>query len=280
MSEEDRSGFISKFIRCISKGGSESRIRGYEEAIIEDLEDYLKEENFYDLPTTEIVKIIRESQITDEDLLDEIFQKTKEAKGEESILLLNLIDPEEMGLHECVKIISMFGVCPIFKRLDDTYQESMSLPEVDYEEKYKKVKEENERLKLLLEEEDEEEEEEEEKEEEEEEDCEEEERVRERETRVNPPIKIFLQKKTQPMPPLPNHEGREAEPRRNRFGFNNERFIRYATEEENEEEYQEKEEEEERAPKPQGFYIPPFKLHKRTQPPPPPPRRPKYIFGE
>ena len=152
MSEEEgnksfETAIISKLIVLLRNGGPEDKIRKIEELIVDDLKNFVDVDRFYDLPITEIVKLLRSIELVDEQLLAKVFKKAQEVKGDESILLLNFINPQDTDFHECVKIISEFDVCPLFKHLKETYDEEMKLTVVDFEGKYNESLEEIKKLK-------------------------------------------------------------------------------------------------------------------------------------
>ena len=67
----------------------------HEEVVVEWIEEFVKEENFHELPTIEILKIIGKSKIENVELLCEVISRTTADKREESILFLNFIKREE-----------------------------------------------------------------------------------------------------------------------------------------------------------------------------------------
>ena len=49
------------FTSLLKEGGNKYKIEEFEELIIADLEDYVKREDFFELPTNEILKIVEKS---------------------------------------------------------------------------------------------------------------------------------------------------------------------------------------------------------------------------
>ena len=56
------SALISKLKTLLEKGGSEKKVEAYEDVIIEDVNEFLGEEHFYELPTNEIIKIVKKKR--------------------------------------------------------------------------------------------------------------------------------------------------------------------------------------------------------------------------
>ena len=81
---------ISKLKTLIREGGSKDEIEKIKDAIAEEIEENVKEESFYELPTNEILKIIGKSEIEDFKLLYEVIPRISVSKGEWPILLLLL----------------------------------------------------------------------------------------------------------------------------------------------------------------------------------------------
>ena len=110
---------ISSLSNLISE--NKGAIKEIEDEIIESFDIFAKEKRFYKLPTDEILKIVEKSAIKDVKLLYEVISMMCENKGDESVLLLNIIDPEEMSLDECIEVISRFVRCQICKRTGELY---------------------------------------------------------------------------------------------------------------------------------------------------------------
>ena len=111
-----------------------------EDDMIDNIDETIKDKNFYNLPIKVILKIIKESDITDEKLLNTVAKKMNSYKNEEAILLLNVIDPVQLDLKGCINIISNFKKCPICKKLGFLHEEENNLTEKDYEDEVKKLK--------------------------------------------------------------------------------------------------------------------------------------------
>ena len=137
---------IPKLKTLLNEGGSKEKIEGFEEVIGEEIEEYVEEELFYELPTKEILKIIDKSSIEDIELISTIITRMRENKQEESTLLLNVIKSNETTLDECIQILSKFEHCPICKRTSDLFHENSKLPEQDYEYEILELKKEIEEL--------------------------------------------------------------------------------------------------------------------------------------
>ena len=142
------SSLISKLKAHIEKGGNKKKTDAYEEAVVEGIEKFAKEESFYELPTNEILKIIGKSEIEDIKLLCEVVSRMSENKGEESTLLLNVIKSEDATLEECIKILSKFKHSQICRRTSKLFNEDKDLPERDFEDEVEKLKKENEKLQI------------------------------------------------------------------------------------------------------------------------------------
>ena len=131
---------ISKLNDIIEEGASNDKVEACEDVIINGIEKYIKEEHFYDLPINEILKIIGKSELDDIKLLLDVISRMSEKKGEESTLLLNVIDCKEASLEECIKILSMFKQCRICQRVYELFNENESLLERDYEHENEELK--------------------------------------------------------------------------------------------------------------------------------------------
>ena len=106
---------ISLLKTLIEEGGNKDKIEAYEDAIVEEIEKYVKEESFYELPTDEILKILRKSNIEDVDLLCEVISRIIASKGEESALLISSFIGREETFEECIKLLSMFKQNQLFQ---------------------------------------------------------------------------------------------------------------------------------------------------------------------
>ena len=123
---------IPKLKALIEKGGPKKKIEAYEDVIVEEIEEFIGEESFFELPTNEILKIIGKSENEDVEFLCELISKMSENKGEESTLLLNVIKKEEATLEECIEILSKFEHCPLCQRLGEVFNEYKEMPRIDY----------------------------------------------------------------------------------------------------------------------------------------------------
>ena len=131
---------ITKLSDLLVKNTNHKKIEACEEIIIESIEEAVKDDCFYELPTNEIIKLIGESQIYDVDMLCDVISKMNEFKGDESAMLLNVIDLEEPTYESCIKILSMFNKCPICMKTGELFEENKKVPEVDYEFEINKLK--------------------------------------------------------------------------------------------------------------------------------------------
>ena len=147
---------ISKLKTLLEEGGSKERVTSYENIIIDQIEEYVKKDDFYSLPTNEILKIIGKIDNEDIEVLFELISKMGENKGEEPILLLNVIKREEATLEECIKILSKFKQSPLLQLTSELFSENESFPEPDYIHEIETLKKEIEKLQNKTEEEKEE----------------------------------------------------------------------------------------------------------------------------
>ena len=138
---------ISKLATIINEGGNNDQVRVCEELIADELEEYVQQKHFFELPTNEILKIVDKSDIENIDLICSIITKMSESKKEESVLLLNVIKANENTLEECIKIVSNFNCSPICRRIGELLKENEALPERDTEQEIAELKKEIEDLK-------------------------------------------------------------------------------------------------------------------------------------
>jgi hypothetical protein len=131
---------LTKHAHYLNKG-DKLKAEATEEGIIDSIEDAIKEELFFSLPTNEIVKIIQKSNISNAETYSNIISRMCEVKGGEAALLLNVVESKEATFEECVKIVSSLKCSPICVRLGDIYAENEKQPEID------KLKQEIEELK-------------------------------------------------------------------------------------------------------------------------------------
>ena len=140
---------ISKLYAMLSESGNKEEIEFGEDVLIESIEETIKEDNFYSLPLFEIIKIIQKSHVSDYSSLKMLVSKINETKSEESVLILNVIDPEESSFDECIRIISGLKNSPICKRIGELFEKNASLPSKEYEHGINEPRKENEELKKL-----------------------------------------------------------------------------------------------------------------------------------
>ena len=143
---------IAQLKTLIERKCNEEEYEEHEYLIIEEIEKLIKEEQFYELPTNEILKIINKSTFADVNQLYDLVANMSASKGEESILLLNVINCDDMTLKDCTTIISKFKKCKFCQRTYQVFKENEEMPEIDYELEIKELNEEIERLKKEIEE--------------------------------------------------------------------------------------------------------------------------------
>ena len=107
---------IQELAKLLSEDGHRDTIDNIEDIMIESIDEIVKNDVFYTLPTNEILTILRKSDIESSEMLCNIARKMSSNKGHESQLLLNVIDPKEATFDECVKIISSFTECTLCMR--------------------------------------------------------------------------------------------------------------------------------------------------------------------
>ena len=134
---------ISKLSTLINEGGSSIKIEGYEEVLVDAIEETVKEESFYKLPTDEVLKIVQKSHIEDIETIFELISRMNKIKQNESILLLNVIKREASTFEECIKILSKFEQCPVCQRISELFNEDKSLPERDCKHEIERKKSKN-----------------------------------------------------------------------------------------------------------------------------------------
>ena len=105
----------------------------FENVIVESMDKIVAEDSFYSLPTNEILKILQKSDADSIALLSSIVTKMSKKKGEESPLLLNVIDPKNATFDECISIISKFTKCPLCRRIGKLHEDNRKLPNINYE---------------------------------------------------------------------------------------------------------------------------------------------------
>ena len=109
------SSLITKLKKLIEEGGSEEDVEALEDAVAYEIEKFVKEECFYELPTNEILKIVEKSNIADVESHCELVSRMSASKGRESALLQNVIGRKGLTIEECIKIffrIQAFSTLP------------------------------------------------------------------------------------------------------------------------------------------------------------------------
>ena len=138
---------VSKLTKLLNEGENREKIDALEDVLVESIDETIAEENFYSLPTNEILTILQKSDIESIELLSSIVTKMSEKKGKESPLLLNVIDPKNATFDECINIISNFTNCPLCKRIGQLHDDDKRLPVRDYEHEIEELKREKDELK-------------------------------------------------------------------------------------------------------------------------------------
>ena len=138
---------VSKLTKLLNEGENREKIDVFEDVLVESIDETIAEENFYSLPTNEILTILQKSDIESIELLSSIVTKMSEKKGKESPLLLNVIDPKNATFDECINIISNFTNCPLCKRIGQLHDDDKRLPVIDYEHEIEELKREKDELK-------------------------------------------------------------------------------------------------------------------------------------
>ena len=133
---------IAKLASLLEENGDKEIIMNYENVVIDSIDEFCKEDTFYELPTNEILKIIGKSNIENIELLCEIITKMNESKGDDSILLMNVIDPKNATFEDCINVISKFRCSPICRRTYKLSMENMKFPDRDYDYEMGKLKKE------------------------------------------------------------------------------------------------------------------------------------------
>jgi ankyrin repeat protein len=131
---------ISKLTKHLNEGGSREEIDALEDAVVESIDEAVAEDSFYSLPTNEILKILQKSSIESVELLSSIVSQMSENKGEESPLLLNVIDPKDATFDDFISIISKFTKCPLCRRIGKLHNINRRLPDRDYEHEIEELK--------------------------------------------------------------------------------------------------------------------------------------------
>ena len=119
---------VQKLNKYVNENAEEGIISFAEELLSESIEETVKEEIFFSLPTKIICSIIGKSATEDVSLLKAIVQSMSKHKGEESALVLNVLSPEKATFDECIDIISCLETSPICKRIGNLHRENELLP--------------------------------------------------------------------------------------------------------------------------------------------------------
>jgi hypothetical protein len=141
-----RRDLIMKLALLLKEDGDKAKVKVVEECIVESIEEVIEEELFFSLPTKEIIKIIKKSDISDAETYSNIISKMSETKGGWASLILNFVEAKEATLEECIKIVSSLKCSPVCIRLGELYREELNKPEIDYEYEIIQLKKEIEKL--------------------------------------------------------------------------------------------------------------------------------------
>ena len=66
---------ISKLTTLLNDGENKDQIKVFEEMIVDEIEEYVEQKHFFQLPTNEILKIIDKSDIENIDLIAQLLHK-------------------------------------------------------------------------------------------------------------------------------------------------------------------------------------------------------------
>ena len=127
------SNFNCKLIAALKENTSIERIERCKEVIAENINNCIEAENFFDIPTKEIIEIIKMSEIEEKELLLKVITKMNENKEDDAVLLLNIISLENPTLDDCINIISLFKNSPILTQISELFKEEFNKIDIDYE---------------------------------------------------------------------------------------------------------------------------------------------------
>ena len=109
--------------------------------IANEINKAIQKDSFYTLPMKNILSIVGKSSIEDSFLICKLVERASKVKGDEAVLLLNVLDAKEFDFSECINIISKFTKCSFCKRIGMLYSAENDMLEHDYEYKIKILKE-------------------------------------------------------------------------------------------------------------------------------------------
>ena len=119
---------IEELLELIKSGASKSEIRLQECKIIENIEEAIKEPSFYSLPSMEIFQMINMSEINDIGAVCKLVENMSNTKDEEvSIQLLNILDPKEFTLNDCIRVVSKFTKSKFCQHINELIQQEQNL---------------------------------------------------------------------------------------------------------------------------------------------------------
>ena len=115
------------------------------------LDEFVEENDFYKLSINEISEIIRKNRTDDVELICNIISKVNEHKNEdETMLLLKVVDPRDVELEECIKILSKFDKLPLCQQTCKKFLENKRRLKIDYKYEIEKRDKEIDELKRKL----------------------------------------------------------------------------------------------------------------------------------
>ena len=135
------SELISKLSAALEKSENLEEIEKCEEAVIKSIQTVIECDEFYELQTKEILKIIQKSNIYDEEPLCNIATKMSKKKSNDAPLLLNVFKVDiDAEMKTYIDILSCFNRCPLCAKLAEMYKDNQNLPERDYDIEIKNLK--------------------------------------------------------------------------------------------------------------------------------------------
>ena len=123
---------ILKLRSLIETNGYQSNIDMCEDIIIGSIGRFVKEDEFYSLPTNEILELLGKSNIKNKKLLPTIASKMNASKGKDAIQLLNVLNPDGLAFESCISVISEIKSSPFLKKIGYLHAEDKGLVDIDY----------------------------------------------------------------------------------------------------------------------------------------------------
>lgn len=138
---------ISALVAALSKREKPEQIDKLEFKVACSMDDSLKCAAFYQLPTKNILDILKKTSVSIEQA-KEIASKMSEYKHGEALLILDSITfDDEVTLKDCLEIISCFKNIKFCETVNEQYSAYKQLPERDYEGEIRNLNKEIENLK-------------------------------------------------------------------------------------------------------------------------------------